>query len=470
MSDFSQTINAPAGTKGMALVAIGLCGLVAVLPPAFLPYYVASVLFLVIAFFSIANPIFLLYIVILTSALAGLLRAFESLQIGVGGVSLSGLRWVLLFGLAIVVLTANFASIRVPKAVVPFLIFAAWAGLRFLYTPSGVQGGKDVIFYALPAVVGVYTLFVLRASNGRAIGQIERAILYSVAIPVTIYLILFTFALVAFTSRGPQGLIGPRAVALYLLVVLVLALAAFRYGEAPIERRSGAIVACIALLAILLTLSRTASVTALGVVLFSRMKPRYPLRLALRFAAVLALAVLLMWKIPFFRERSFHSVEDSLIESITQFNTMGRAAMWPLTLANALRSPAIGLGPGSARLMLGESLPQLGRVEYHPHNEYLQVFHDLGLVGLVLLLWSWGSVSMQRWRSWGKAHDAGDRFKAKWNLAGILAAAVVLVTALTDNTLHYVFITAPVLMILMVPTFWDEEETANEPTDTESYE
>jgi hypothetical protein len=441
----ARALTAALWTAGLATAAA-----VALLPVDLVPSYVALVVSGVLLLFCIAVPALLLYVVILTSALAGILRVVDSLSLGDGGVSLSGLRWLLFLALAVVVLAVNLERVRVPGWVMLFLVFAAWAALRFALTPLGVTGAKDVVFYLLPPVLAVYTLFVLRSSPAETGSLVGGALLASVAIPILMYLILIIFGAVEFTSEGPQGLVGPRAIALYLLVVLAVALAVARYADTSTVRTVAAIVAVLATLTVMVTLSRTASVVALAIVLFSRMRPHYPARLVLRFAGVLALAVLLIWNVPAFRQRSFHRVEESFVASLSSFNTMGRAVMWSLTAGNAFNSPVIGWGPGSARLMLVRVRPKGDETEHHPHNEYLQVFHDLGGIGLVLLLAAWGTVVLQRWLSWRRAHDSGDSEASAWNLAALLTAAVVLATSITDNTLHYVFVTGPVFMILAI--------------------
>jgi len=418
------------------------------LPVNVVPSYVALLLSAVLVPLCIAIPALLIYGLILTSALAGILGVVDALPVGEGGVSLSGLRWLMFLTLALVVLAVNLRRVRLAGWIWPFLAFTAWAGLRFTLTPLGVTGAKDVVFYLLPPVFAAYTLLVLRTSTMNRASVIMAALLGSIVIPLLMYLVLIVFGAVEFTAAGPQGLVGPRAVALYVLVVLAVALAAARYGETSVTRTVGAVVAAISVLLVTITLSRTATVTALAMVLFSRMKPHYPVRLMVRFAVVLALTISLMWYVPAFRQRSFHRVGESLGASLSSFNTMGRDVMWSLTLSNAIKSPVIGWGPGSARLMLVRVQPKADETERHPHNEYLQVFHDLGAIGVVILLAGWMAVVLRRWRAWREAHDTGVSGASLWNLAALLGSATILVTSVTDNTLHYAGITAPVFVIL----------------------
>ena len=62
---------------------------------------------------------------------------------------------------------------------------------------------------------------------------------------------------------APEGVIGPRGVAAYLLVALGPALAMQRYGETEVERTTGALATIAAIGTVFFTLSRMASATAL---------------------------------------------------------------------------------------------------------------------------------------------------------------------------------------------------------------
>lgn len=442
-----------AGLGGRALtvaywtIGVALAVAVVALPINLVPYYTALIVVAALFVFCVNKPIMLIYVLIVTSALVGLLRVFESLPIGV---SLSGVRWAAITAITTSVLAVNFERLRVAGWLMPFFAFALWAVLRFILTPLGVTGAKDLVFYLLPPLVALYTVFVIQTTPRPVPELIRNLLLASVVLPVIIYLVLMAFGVVRFTAEGPLGPIGPRAVALYLLVVLALALAVNRYGESSSVRTAAGIAATLALITIMVTLSRTAAVTGLALVLFSRARPRYPARLIFRLAGVVVLTVLLLWSVPAFRERSFHRVEEGLVSSLEHFNTMGRAVMWSLTAANALQSPVIGWGPGSARLMLVRERPKGDETEHHPHNEYLQTFHDLGAIGLLLLMVAWGKVVIDRWRAWIRSEDTLDRNESMWNLAALLASGVVLVTSVTDNTLHYADITTPVFMIIAI--------------------
>jgi hypothetical protein len=84
---------------------------------------------------------------------------------------------------------------------------------------------------------------------------------------------------------------------------------------------------------------------------------------------------------------------------------------------------------------------------YYVHNEYLGVFHDAGMVGVVTLLLAWATVLLSSWRRWEKfAHP----LIAKWSMASVLSVSSVLISAITDNTFHYVAVCVPVIIVYSI--------------------
>jgi O-antigen ligase len=167
---------------------------------------------------------------------------------------------------------------------------------------------------------------------------------------------------------------------------------------------------------------------------------------------------LILFQVPWFRDRSFFKGEVSMTESWRNLNTAGRAdSFWPLTIEHALQKPVLGWGLGGARIFLGQHGPKVkGKWEpgdYHPHNEYLQVFHDMGIPGLLLMLVTWGTLMSHCWGNWKRAHLAGNLLVAKWNMAATIGMGAVLFTILTDNTLHFASVMTPVFIMVASAEF-----------------
>lgn len=432
------------GLLGGALIA---------LPAKLLPFFLGGCVCVGIAVYAIGKPIALIHFVVLTSATAGLFRSFESLDVGSTGLSVSGLRWVFVGAIACFILGFNFRKLQTLGFYGYFLAFTGWAILRALLEFEGGLGIKDLLFYSLPPILGIYTHFTLATDTRVAIGRIEQFILYSVFIPIVLYAVFLPLGLVHLTPNGPEGLLEPRPLALYLLIVVALGLAKWRYAKTKATSLRGALVFGVALGTILFTLSRVASMTALLLLPSYRLNPRKPWRMLPVFVLVPVLTTLALFMIPSYRDRMFHRPDTEISGMWRNLNSAGRFDyMWPATFQHALESPMIGWGPGSARVLVTNLSfrRKSDHEQYHPHNEYLQVFHDLGAIGLALLLLAWFSLLGQHWRRWRTAHALGDHVSAQWNMAVTLVTAMVMLSSVTDNTLHYTFVVAPLFIMSAV--------------------
>lgn len=446
-------------TAGFVLSSVLFGFVIAYAPQALVVLLIGLVVFAAIAPMVLARPVWLLYFIILTSAVAGLLSVADTGQFA-GGISLSGLRWLFVAGMAAFVLFVNLRAVRINRSAWVFLPWIAWVAVRFALTPLGMNGLKDVLFFAMPALVSAYTYFVMRTDTAHVSRTLERMIAASVVIPLLVYVVLFATGKVTFTERGPWGLIAPRVVALYLNIIVCIGLARIRYGATRAERQTGIVITAVAVFTILATLSRTSSATALAIVAGSRIDPRKPWRLVLAVVLFVALLWTLIWEVPYFRQRMFFKTGPTLISSLQYFNTAGRIDMWPIVAADALRSPVIGSGPGSARVILAKLNPGAGDEDQYPHNEYLLVFHDQGMVGEILFLFAWATLVVTVWRAWARAVNRDDAFAAKWNLTALLAIAVLLFTAVTGNTLHYMFAMTPAFILLGLRDYWVGQKSA----------
>ena len=116
-----------------------------------------------------------------------------------------------------------------------------------------------------------FMCFPLVASN--SLGKIEKLVSYSVFIPLILYVILIPTDLVELTENGPKGWISGRALATYLLIVLSLSLAQWRYATTKGDKNRGIFVSMLALGIIGFTLSRMAIATALLLLGMARINP-----------------------------------------------------------------------------------------------------------------------------------------------------------------------------------------------------
>jgi O-antigen ligase len=114
---------------------------------------------------------------------------------------------------------------------------------------------------------------------------------------------------------------------------------------------------------------------------------------------------------------------------LEKVNSSGRFEAWPLILEKAWENPLLGAGVESAATFVPTVWPRM----QSPHNDYLRIGFEFGIVGLALFL---NAVVWQLWdlrrhiaRSQGILQQA---FAASW-----LAWMMFLVAACTDNPVGY---------------------------------
>lgn len=418
------------------------------LPPQLQPFFVAATIMALLSILSLMRPLVFLAFVMLSAVFAGYHSFLGSLAVGRASLSVSGLRWGYVALFLIVLIGLNAKRIHLPPVVWPMAAFVAYAATRWLWSGPDGPGLKDLLFYSLPLMTLVYLGTLGPRDRQRTSSVALQIVFVGVFLRIAAYFVLLWLGMVHITPYGPDGVIRPRPTGLFLLVALALSLASSRYAISQRFRRYAAVVAVLSLGLVLFTLSRTASVVAFILVATHRVNP-LKLRQLIAwglFGATLFLT--LVFAVPLLQERFFFQSDLSPSESIGVLNTMGRSARWQITWDSARFSPLFGQGLGSARelmaLRLSESEADGGG---HPHNEYLQVFHDLGIVGVSLLLLGWLALLKNHWSCWRAGVRSGDDCAAMYNMMAFFGIICVFLTAITDNTLHYGFVMVPVSLL-----------------------
>jgi O-antigen ligase len=105
---------------------------------------------------------------------------------------------------------------------------------------------------------------------------------------------------------------------------------------------------------------------------------------------VAGMAVVML--MPGVRERMFHGFDKQsgniVIEQDHSEITSGRTTIWPYVIEKIKKSPVIGYGRGAMIRtgLAGWLLSELGEEFQHPHNAYLEMLMDNGIIGLICVL------------------------------------------------------------------------------------
>ncbi len=446
----ARMLPARAQTIGFVLLALVAAAIPTVVPPGMSPYAGLLLVAAGVAFHTLARPSVLLFFIIGASAFAGVFRALETRFTPGLSPTLQRSFWFAAMLIALGVLLLHLHRVRLPKQYYLFLGFFLWGVFRLVTTTPTQAGARHVFYYVIPPAIAAFTLLALSAASPSTHRRLRRTLLYVALLPGLLYLIFVPLALVRLTPGGPYGAMAPRPTALFLALILPLPLGEWRYGTTPADRRRGRLVSVITILTILFTLSRMASLVALVLVGMSRIRPRRPARSFIQIVVTGAVAMGLLLSIPQFRSRFTRPASSP--DPVEAINLSNRDVLWPALLVRGLGQPIAGWGPGSARTFSGTLL---GRSEgVYPHNEYLHVFHDLGVVGLALMLAAWTAMGWAYATRWRRAERMGDGGNAKWGMVGVLVVFAMLGTATTSNTLHFDFILAPAFLLLEAARSW----------------
>jgi len=245
------------------LIAVSVAIAIVVFPPNLVPYALAVFVGLAIGISVLLRPLWLLYLVVATAALAGFLRNFDRMEVGDTSFSISGLRWAFFAAMILFILGRYLKDISIPRYYIPFLVFAAWAAIRWGAAGASMLGMKDVILYVLPPLIGLFTICVLTRIDPGGTQKLENIIMFSIFFLMGTYIVLLSTGLLELTEHGPKGILNsrimnPRPVATYSLVVVSLALAKWSYPNSRKEMQFGRIVSFVGLGLIAFTLSRMA--------------------------------------------------------------------------------------------------------------------------------------------------------------------------------------------------------------------
>jgi len=391
---------------------------------------------LVLNFFTGSRPIIIIYLIVVSAALSTVFREF-SFSMGNTQMTLAGVIWLGVIFLIFTYLLSRLSLIYLPVYSLFFIPFLLWSIFRWLLEPSGFSGLKDILWYSAPFVALLWGSNIFRGMGQRIAVQVETIFLISVILTAFLFMITLLSGAAVYTTRGPRGMyVGDsRALSDFLLIVQAIALSKMRYGT---SKRWAGFFVFLTISVIFFTLGRTSILMSIIMFVVATLRYRRLLKM-LAVAVGVGLVLFISLQIMPILEQKRIISDGSLV--LTSENTGGRLTMWPMVFSSALENPVLGNGLGSARRVVAVLFPQKNVEEYFPHNEYLQVFHDLGLIGLFLFLLAWISLLWHYYISWRKFSNL--RIMATWNMAAFLSALAIIIVSVVDNVYHYPLVVIP---------------------------
>jgi O-antigen ligase len=361
---------------------------------------------------------------------AALVDAPNSLALG--NVTLSSILSVAYLGIGLLLWLYRPGVPRDPGIRLFALLFG-WALLVSLPQGIQLQGTQNLVVLALFVV-----LAYVASARVAAVPSLARRVWDVLELSALPAAGLYSIVLLE-GGLGSSGLVSARTFGLFALVPLSVALANARYRV-----RWAKLLSVVLLLLIAASLSRTALLAAVVITALAWTRPsgvRGVLVTATLLFAAGAVAFSAFWLFPPLQQRL--TTGDLVFAGGVPINTSGRVEIWHTVWDSYLDSPLIGQGAGSSEVMLEKTIPGGD----HPHNDYLRILHDYGLVGFVLLLAGLSALIAGRWRAW-KHSLQGDPQASRYHLGALLLLVSFAITMLTDNTLVYTDVMGPLALIL----------------------
>ncbi|MCB2213189.1 O-antigen ligase family protein [bacterium] len=437
---------------GLLLFAFILGVVPQMVKPDVLPMIIAGYVIIILCAISILKPLLLVYFTVISASTSTIVKNIGNMNVGGTTMSTSGMRWALITFIAGVINLYYFRNKGIQRKYWLYMVFLAYGVVIYIVKGSAGTGDKDLVWYALPMIIGMFTYNYFLNADLKRFEHNDWLIRNNVFIVMWMFGWFFATGGLVMTANGPDGDVVARTVALFTSTILPIPLARWRYHPDPKQRRIGLVYSLLFLGTVFITLSRMALGTGMMLVVISRNRPRHFMRLVTAVLVGGTLIVSLFVAVPAFRARMFKNgrLPQNMTEFLITFDSSGRfSKLWPHTVASAMDSPIFGQGPGTARRNIGEAMTaQKVQQEYPPHNEYLQVWHDFGVVGAGILLIFYVYLTLQLWFRWKFHDDRGNYVQAYWSMAGFLSIFLIAFSSLTANTLHYPFVMAMAFMIM----------------------
>jgi O-antigen ligase len=159
--------------------------------------------------------------------------------------------------------------------------------------------------------------------------------------------------------------------------------------------------------------------------------PRYRRQMTrVLLATVIAAVAIGLFYTPMFQERFFLDDRGTLGDvSRGRFFSSGRFEAWPELWKQVARRPIMGAGAHAS----AEIVNRVWEGMYHPHNDYLRILLDQGIVGLSFFL---VGVMGQLLSLWNRRFSGSDH-RAIVRSAAFMGILVFLLAAATDNPITY---------------------------------
>lgn len=407
-----------------SLLLFALAGAAAMLVPTFL-FGALLAAAAVVLLWLLAPEAVVIVLLLGRSSADGYMELFTLLAGTPLSMNLSGALNSVAAGLGLLTVLRRALRHQAPLPSAPGRAFALFLLVSLLSLPGSVDPGTGVKEWArLASGLAVYLMVADAVHDERRAERFVGVLLLSSLLPLAAAWIqrltgqgyfFLGFIGTEFAYRPSGTFAHPAALGSYLVVLLTLVLCvhfsgAFRRLRPALLAWAAAAAGCL-----VLTLARAQWLGMMVAALVVGFRKRRGLALL-----ALLLALVLLAGVPFLRER------------LTASESIGwRLDLWQAARTLAWPPTALGLGLGASPWHINQLLP---KVDSPPHNDYIKVLIETGLLGLVgYALWLLAGLR-HAWLAHRGAHES----TVAWRALALLAVVVAgMVMGLVDNYLGY---------------------------------
>jgi O-antigen ligase len=321
------------------------------------------------------------------------------------------------------------------RAIWLLALFVAFTLVSFTWGTVSTQGFQNVLVYVAAVLLAPISATIVRYRPTQAYEIISKAFWIAAVMGLGLYSLSLVVA-----GPGNGLILSPRPFGL-----LGMVLVAWFSGAGLAGRRWAYWVVGLTIVLTLLSLSRSAAAAQFALVALARFDLRNfrGWMTAIGAAVVtLAIAVAAVFLYAPLHHRFFHG--DKKTVAGLSINVTGRDALWAINWDTFKQAPVIGHGAGTSDRVTA-TLPDHGAG--HPHNDYLRILVDYGLVGMALWLAAYLSLVRFTWRRWKQVR--GSRSAAEHiHCAAFLALIGLALTMIVDNPLIEVSKMGPIAVIV----------------------
>lgn len=324
---------------------------------------------------------------------------------------------------------------RVPRAAwLIWLPFVAMQALGILYSPEKVQAIR--LYLGQLSVVALFLVSFYLVTSEADLNKLLRLVTWSsvpVALVTLVYIGLGRTAGIVDGLESGAGRYGgpfPHANILAFYLVLCLGVLLYRWKSGQIGRQPVTLFAVVGYMLLLIGLlfaTKTRSAWISVVFLFVV----YGLFRERRYLVYLAIGGMLSMLIPEVRERVMGITQGNEVVQYAQLNSFAwRKLLWEEALTwMSPRRYLTGYGAESFQELSSTFFSMAGRVKWGAHSAAVQVFFELGAIGLIAFVWVY-------WRT-GRMIATLWRARPLLALIGLSLLGANFLVSLSDNMLAY---------------------------------